>query len=63
MVEKLPFILLKGMLKFWNKTRKNEMPNIMMTLQGRFRVEPEDTWHLLHISDETQTTIPVYNWF
>jgi hypothetical protein len=61
--EEVPLISLKGLLHFWNETRRDaEDPYIMLTLYGRFKGETGYRWHCLPICDHTRSSIPTRKW-
>ena len=54
---------LKGIVKFWGKTRlKKGQPHIMVTLQGRLKGETGENWHMVPLVDETNSGIEVRIW-
>ena len=61
--EEVPLISLKGLLHFWNETRRDaEEPYIMLTLYGRFKGETGYRWHCLPICNHTRSSIPTRKW-
>ena len=47
---------------FWMETRKEEDKYIMITLQGRFKGEVDQHWHIVPICDVTRSGIPFRLW-
>ena len=60
----MPLVSLEGLLNFWEETREAEEDNryIMVTLSGRFKGEVDSRWHMVPISDKTQSRIPFRLW-
>ena len=56
--EEVPLVLLEGMEHLWDKTKKAEGPNIMLTLHGGFKGETGFKWHCLPLVDHTLSGIP-----
>ena len=53
---------LAGLLKFWDKTRDDEVPFVMVTLYGRFKGETGFRWHCLPVVDRTRSGLPNRLW-
>ncbi len=53
---------LDGLITFWDKSRLEEDSHVMLTLQGCFKGEVENRWHLVPISDATRLSIPFRKW-
>ena len=60
--EEVPLTSMKGMIFFWEETRTNEDPYIVIPLYGRFKGETEFRWHCLPISDRSRSGIPHRLW-
>ncbi len=62
--EEVPLVSLEGLLNFWEETREAEEDDryIMVTLSGRFKGEIDSRWHMVPISDKTQSRIPFRLW-
>jgi hypothetical protein len=60
--EEVPLTSLKGMLSFWDETRADRDPYIMVTLYGRFKGETGYRWHCLPIADRTRSGLPNRLW-
>ena len=69
--EEVPLVNLEGLLTFWMETREEEDRYMMITLQGRFKGEVDQRWHIVPICDVTRSGIPfrlwmeriMYRWF
>ena len=56
--EEIPLISLQGLLFFfWDETRSDPDPFIMITLYGRFKGETRYRWHCLPICDDNRSRI------
>ena len=56
--EELFMMSLKGMLKFWEDSRKNKhLSHVMVTLKGRFKGETGEIWHVMTSADTTGSKI------
>jgi hypothetical protein len=60
--EEVPLTSLKGLLSFWDETRADPDPYIMVTLYGRFKGETGYRWHCLPIADRTRSGLPNRLW-
>jgi hypothetical protein len=60
--EEVPLILLDRLLTFWDKSRLDADSQVMLTLQGRFKGEVDEQWHLVPISDATRLGLPFRKW-
>lgn len=60
--EEVPLLSLEGMLTFWEDTRLEKDPYIMMTLKGKFKGEVDERWHLVPVSNYTRSGIPLRAW-
>ena len=62
--EEVPLVLLEGLLHFWTETWTGtaEERYMMMTLSGRFKGEVDSRWHMVPISDQTHSNIPLGIW-
>ena len=60
--EEIPLISLKGLLFFWDKTKSEVDPYIMITLHRRFKGETGLCWHYLPASNQTRSDIPLRMW-
>jgi hypothetical protein len=53
----VPLVSLEGLLTFWMLTRAESEP-----LKGRFKGEVDSRWHVVPISDQSQSNIPFRLW-
>ena len=54
---------LKGMLQFWEKTRKkNDLSHITVTLKGRFKGKTGEKWHMFPLIYITESGIELRKW-
>ena len=60
--EEVPLVDLGGLLTFWMETREEDDKYMMITLQGRFKGEVDQRWHIVPICDETRSRIPFRLW-
>jgi hypothetical protein len=60
--EEVPLVNLEGLLTFWMETREEEDKYMMITLQGRFKGEVDQRWHVVLICDATRLGIPFRLW-
>ena len=60
--EDMPLISLDGLLTFWDESRLDTDSHIMLILQGRFKGEVDERWHLVPISNATRLGLPVRKW-
>jgi hypothetical protein len=60
--EEVPLVNLEGLLTFWMETREEEDKYMMITLQGRFKGEVDQRWHIVPICDVTRSGIPFRLW-
>ena len=60
--EEVSFIVINGMLTFWEETRVHRIPHIMITLKGKFKGENNLRWHCVPIADLTKSKIPTRRW-
>ena len=60
--EEAPLVNLEGLLTFWMETREEEDKYKMITLQGRFKGEIDQHWHIVPICDVTRLGIPFRLW-
>ena len=60
--EEILLISLKGLLFFWDETKSEADPYIMITLHGRFKGETGFCWNYLPVSDQTRSDIPLQIW-
>ena len=56
--KEVPMVVVKGLVDFWNKTRRHRIPHIMITLRGKFKGENNLRWHCLLIGDNSKSRIP-----
>ena len=49
-------------MTFWVETREEEDRYMMITLQGRFKGEVDQRWHIVPICDVTRSGIPFRLW-
>lgn len=61
--EEVPLLSLLGMRKFYAQSRAARTPHVALALQGRFKGEEGDRWHMIPIADNTRTGLPVRLWF
>ena len=54
----IPLVSLKDLLFFWDETRADPNPFIMISLFGCFKDETRHRWHCLLICDRNQSGIP-----
>ncbi len=47
--EEVPLVDLEGLLTFWMETHQEEDRHMMITLQGRFKGEVDQRWHVVPI--------------
>ena len=50
---------LKGILYFFEETRRHKTPNIILMLKGGFKGGTGYIWHLFTIADSTRIKIPI----
>ncbi len=60
--EEVLLISLDGLLTFWDKSRLDADSHVMLTLQGPFKGEVDEWWHLVPISDATRLGFPFRKW-
>jgi hypothetical protein len=60
--EEVPLVDLGGLLTFWMQTKEEEVRYMMITLQGRFKGEVDQRWHIMPICDTTRSGIPFRLW-
>jgi len=60
--EEVPLVDLEGLLTFWMETRAEEDKYMIITLQGRFKGEVDQRWHIVPICDVTRSGIPFRLW-
>ncbi len=62
--EEVPLVLLEGLLHFWAETQMGNPHEryMMITLLGRLKGEVDLRWHLVPISDQTHSNIPLRLW-
>lgn len=60
--EEIPLVSMNGLLYFWDETRVDADPFIMITLFGRFKGETGHRWHCLPICDRNRSGIPFRKW-
>ena len=60
--EEIPLVSMKGLLHFWDETRADPDPFIMVTLFGRFKGGSRHRWHCLPICDRHRSGIPFRKW-
>jgi hypothetical protein len=60
--EEAPLVNLEGLLTFWMETREEEDNYMMITLQGRFKGEVDQRWHIMPICNVTRLGIPFRLW-
>ena len=58
----MPLLLMEGLLTFWMVSREVEDRHIMLVLKGRFKGEADKRWHLVPVSDFTQSGLPFRLW-
>ena len=56
--EEVPLVVIEGLNIFWKETRNHRIPNMMMTLKGRFKGENNPRWHCVPLADQTKSGIP-----
>ncbi len=56
--EEVPLVDLVGLLTFWMETKEKKVKYMMITLQGRFKGEVDQRWHIVPICDTTRSGIP-----
>jgi hypothetical protein len=59
--EEVSLVNLESVLTFWVETREEE-DNLMITLQGRFKGEVDQCWHIVPICGVTRSGIPFRLW-
>ena len=62
--EEVPLIAIEGLVKFWDETKVNHTPYMMLTLRGRFKGEKELRWHCVPVADYSKDgkLLPVRRW-
>ena len=60
--EEVPMLSLEGLFTFWEETRDEEDPFIMLALKGCFMGEVDERWHLVPVSDHTRSALPIRSW-
>ncbi len=60
--EEVPLVDLGGLLNFWMETKEEEVRYMMITLQGRFKGEVDQRWHIMPICDTTRSGILFRLW-
>jgi hypothetical protein len=60
--EEVPLLSMEGLLVSWAETRANANPHMMLALKGKFKGEVDERWHLVHVSDNTRSELPVRVW-
>ena len=60
--EEVPLVSLEGLLTFWMLTRAEPERYMMITLKGRFKGEVDSRWHVVPISDQSRSNIPLRLW-
>jgi hypothetical protein len=61
--EEVPLISLDGLITFWDELRLDADSHIMLTLQGHFKGEVDEWWHLVPISkDARRSGLPFRKW-
>jgi hypothetical protein len=60
--EEVPLVDLGGLLTFWVETKEEEVRYMMITLQGRFKGEVDQRWHIVPICNKTRSGIPFRLW-
>ena len=58
----MPLVSLEGLVRFWQETKEEDDPYIMVTLRGRFKKETGVQWHCLPIPERTTSGIPHQKW-
>ena len=58
--EEIPLVFIQGLLYFWDKTRMDPYPFIIVTLYRRCKGETGFRWHYMPISNYTQSGIPFW---
>jgi hypothetical protein len=53
---------MERLLTFWTESREAEDRHIMLALKGRFKGEVDERWHLVPVSDFTQSGLPLRLW-
>ena len=61
--EEVPLMSLQGMLRFYAQGRRAKIPHVALALQGRFKGEEGERWHMIPIAEQTRTNLPVRLWF
>ena len=56
--EEIPLVSLRGLAFFWDETRRDPDPFIMITLYGRFKRKTGFRWHCLPVYDYNRSSIP-----
>ncbi len=60
--EEVPLVNLEELLMFWMETRTEEDNYMMIMLQGRFKGEVDQRWHIVPIFDEMRSNVPFRLW-
>ncbi len=60
--EKVPLLSMERLLTFWTKSREAEDQHIMLALRGHFKGEVDERWHLVLVSNFTQSGLPFRLW-
>jgi hypothetical protein len=60
--EEVPLLSMEELLTFWEESQAAMDRFVMLTLKGRFKGEVDERWHLVPVSDNTQTGLPFRLW-
>ena len=60
--EEVPLVSVGGLLHFWDETKREPNPYIMITLYGKFKGETGFRWHCLPVCDSSRSNIPFRMW-
>ena len=60
--EEVPLVLLEGLVCFWQDTKQEDDPYIMVILRGHFKGKTGVRWHYLPIADRTASGMPYRSW-
>ena len=59
--EEVPLIVIEGLNMFWKENWNHHIPNMMMTLKGRFKGGNNLRWHCVSLADKKRV-IPIMSW-
>ncbi len=60
--EEVLLLSMEGLLTCWEESQSATDRFVMLTLKGRFKGEVDERWHLVPVSDNTQTGLPFRLW-